>query len=206
MLSHLGGLVKAAREAHVRWNRWAPSAEQKDFKSHLRELEICLPKLVSRKAEIIQAKIDQDSERAVTAHSSPRPVIKLKPTSLQKLAGSKRDFHRWRKEWEDLQKQGKPTRSKEVKKWLLLDSLDDEESFDLQLIIQQKKYSMSWRIALGIELLLPLKLWKLQAMAAVRGHQAMKIVELIQTIDKALYDLGELGDTGGMKNPLVTIH
>lgn len=179
---------------------------KKDFESHLRELEICLPKLVSRKAEFIQAKIEQDSERAVTAHSSPRPAIKLKPTSLPTFAGSKRDIHRWRKEWEALQKQGKPTGSKEVKKFQLLDSLDDKESFDLQLIIQQKKYSVSWRIALGIELLLPLKLWKLQAMLAVRGHQARKIVELIQMIDKALHDLGELGDTGGMNNPLVTIH
>lgn len=207
MLNHLGELVKAAREAHVRWNRWAPSAEQKDLKSRLRELEVCLPKLVSRKAEFIQAKVEQDSERAGAAHSSPRPAIKLKPTSLPKFAGSKRDFHRWRKEWEALQKQGEPTGSKEVKKFQLLDSLDDKVAREFRLAayntaeeifrVLENRFGNKATIALEIA-------EELQAMPPVRGHQARKIVELIQMIEKALYDLGELGDTGAMKNPLVT--
>lgn len=51
MLSHLGDLVKAVKE--VRWNRWAPPAEQKDLQYRLRELEVSFTKLVSRKAEFI---------------------------------------------------------------------------------------------------------------------------------------------------------
>lgn len=208
MLSHLGGLVKAARETHVQWNRWAPPTEQKDFQCRLRELEVNLPKLVSRKAEFIQARIKQESEReAVTAHSSPMPAIRLKPTSLPKFAGSKREFHRWRKEWEALQRQGEPTGSKEVKKFQLLDSLDDKVARELRLTIYKTAEEMfrvlenrfGNRAAIALEIV-----EELQAMPPVRGHQARKIVELIQTVEKALHDLSELGDTGAMKNPLVT--
>lgn len=208
MLSHLGGLVKAAREAHIRWNRWTPSAEQKDFNSRLRELEICLPKLVSKKSEFIQAKFKQDSVReAGIAYSSPRPAIKLKPTSLPMFAGSKRDFHRWRKEWEALQRQGEPTGSKEVKKFQLLDSLDDKVAREFRLkayssaeeIFRVLENRFGNRAAIALEIV-----EELQAMPPVKGHQARKIVELIQTVEKALYDLSELGDTGAMKNPLVT--
>lgn len=56
---------------------------------------------------------------------------------------------------------------------------------------------------MGIELLLPSKLWK-SCKPPVRGNQARKIVELIQTVEKVLYDLSELGDTGAMKNPGVS--
>lgn len=41
-------------------------------------------------------------------------------------------------------------------------------------------------------------------MPAVRGHQPRKIVELIQAVEKALQDLSDLGEAGGIKNPLVT--
>ncbi|XP_035812328.1 uncharacterized protein LOC118471497 [Amphiprion ocellaris] len=41
-------------------------------------------------------------------------------------------------------------------------------------------------------------------MPAVKGHQPRKIVELIQAVEKALQDLSDLGETGAIKNPLVT--
>ncbi|KAF7643681.1 hypothetical protein LDENG_00235390 [Lucifuga dentata] len=41
-------------------------------------------------------------------------------------------------------------------------------------------------------------------MPAVKSHQPRKIVELIQIVEKALQDLNDLGDTGAIKNPLVT--
>lgn len=37
---------------------------------------------------------------------------------------------------------------------------------------------------------------ELQAQPAVKGHQPRKIFNLIQTVGKALYDLGELKNTG----------
>lgn len=45
---------------------------------------------------------------------------------------------------------------------------------------------------------------ELQRMPAVKSHQPRKIVELIQAVEKALQDLVDLGDTGAIKNPLVT--
>lgn len=69
----------------------------------------------------------------VASHHNVAPTIKLKPTALPKFSGSKRDFHRWRRDWESLQAQGEPTGSKEVKKIHLLDSLDDEIKKDFHL-------------------------------------------------------------------------
>ncbi|KAK7933355.1 hypothetical protein WMY93_004251 [Mugilogobius chulae] len=45
---------------------------------------------------------------------------------------------------------------------------------------------------------------ELQAMPSVKGHQPKKIIELIRVVEKALSDLSELGDTGALKNPLMT--
>lgn len=47
MLKHLDTLMARAREAHQDWNRWAPTAEQKDFDHRMMELEVQLPQLVS---------------------------------------------------------------------------------------------------------------------------------------------------------------
>lgn len=41
-------------------------------------------------------------------------VAKIKPTSL--LSGNKKDFYRWKRDWGNLQRQGKPTGLAEVKK------------------------------------------------------------------------------------------
>lgn len=43
------------------------------------------------------------------------PLIKFKPISLPKFHGCKRDFHRWKRDWESLQKQGEPAGSSEIK-------------------------------------------------------------------------------------------
>lgn len=37
-----------------------------------------------------------------------------------------------------------------------------------------------------------------------RTNQPRKVINLIQTVEKALADLTELGNTGAIKNPLVT--
>lgn len=129
MLTHLERLVNKAKEAHQDWIRWAPSAEQKDFDCRLRELQVHLPKLVSRKVALIQAasiKRDTGQEPISVRSSAPVAAIKLKATALPKFAGNQRDYYRLRKEWEALQKQGELTGSKEVKKFQLLDSLDEK--------------------------------------------------------------------------------
>ncbi|KAK7944841.1 hypothetical protein WMY93_000569 [Mugilogobius chulae] len=134
MLTNLEKLVHKAKEEHQIWNRWAPPAEQRDFDRRLRELELRLPKLVSGKVALIKAaSIKEDTERQpVTAHSTAA-AIKLKATALPKFTGIQRDYYRWRREWEALQKQGEPTGSREVRKFQLLDSLDEKVAKDLRL-------------------------------------------------------------------------
>ncbi|KAK7925024.1 hypothetical protein WMY93_007334 [Mugilogobius chulae] len=208
MLNHLEILVKRAKESHDHWRFWAPPAEQQDFSCRMRELEFQLPQLVSKKALFIQAKLREDAGKPpVTLQAYSVPTIKLMPTALPKFTGVKRDFYRWRKEWEALQQQGEPTGSKEVKKFQLLDSLDERVSRALHLSgytsaeeifrILENRYGNKASIALEI-------IEELQSIPPVRGLQPRKIVQLIQAVEKALHDLTELGDVHALKNPLTT--
>ncbi|XP_054904067.1 uncharacterized protein LOC129371490 [Poeciliopsis prolifica] len=208
-LNHLRELLKAAKEAHCHWKRWIPHGARDEIQDRLRELELSVPKLVSRTAEFIHAKLkdEEKKDQIVTSQNYSLPTIKLKPTSLPKFFGNKRDFYRWRKDWEALQKQGEPTGSKEVKKVQLLDSLDEKITRDLRLTsystpedifqVLENRYGNQTSIAIEI-------VEELQRIPAVRGHQPRRIVELIQAVEKALKDLSDLGNTGAIKNPLVT--
>lgn len=60
MFDYMERLVKRAKELHTQWKCWAPPAEQKDFQLRVRGLEQIIPKLMSRKAEFIQAKAEED--------------------------------------------------------------------------------------------------------------------------------------------------
>ncbi|KAI3364096.1 hypothetical protein L3Q82_010928 [Scortum barcoo] len=133
-LTHLEKLVHKAKEAHQNWNHWAPPAEQKDLDCCVKGLAVHLPKLVSA-ALIKAASIKKDTgQESISVRSiASVAAIKLKATALPKFAGNKRDYYRWRKEWEALQKQGEPTGSKEVKKFQRLDSLDEKVAKDLRL-------------------------------------------------------------------------
>ncbi|KAL1250910.1 hypothetical protein QQF64_018706 [Cirrhinus molitorella] len=202
-LDHLERLVKTAKGLQK-----APFVEQKDFQCRMRLLEQTLLKLISRKADFIKAKAKEDSERVTAAYICyPTPAIKLKPTSLPKFTGIRHDYHRWRRDWEALQRQGEPTGSKEVKKFQLLDSLDERMTRDLRLmsyntaddIFSVSEDRFGSQAVIAIE-----RVEELQRLPAVRGHQPKRIVELIQAVEKALQDLSDLGDTGAMRNPIVT--
>lgn len=133
MFGHLEGRVKAAKEASCQWSRWATPEEQKDLQCRMRELEICMPRLISGKAALMQAKIEQEGQ-PVTTHCPQVASIKLRPTALPKFDGNKRNFHHWRKDWEAVQKQGEPTGSKEDRKFQLLDSFEKKVAADLRLL------------------------------------------------------------------------
>lgn len=210
MLDHLEGLVKAAKETNSHWNRWAPAMEQMDLTRRMRELEICLPRLVSGKAALIQAKVERDRQPVATTGATQGQsvlAIKLRPTALPRFDGSRRSFYRWRKDWEALQSQGEPTGSVEVKKFQLLDSLEDKVVRDLRLstygtadeIFRVLENRFGKKVTIALEII-----EELQALPAVRGHQPRKVVDLIRVIEKALHDLEDLGDAAAMKNPLVT--
>lgn len=164
---------------------------------------------MSRKAEFIQAKAKEGAESVVSAASIsyPTTAIRLKPTSLPKFTGIRRDFHHWKRDWKALQRQGEPTGSKEVKKFQLLDSLDEKIMRDLRLmtyntaddIFRVLENRFGSRTAITIEIV-----EELQRLPAVKSHQPKKIAELIQAVEKALEDLSDLGNTGALKNPWVT--
>ena len=210
MLNHLQKLMETAKETYSRWKRWVPLDEQESFQERLKTLELLVPKLVARKANFIQARIKKDTEGLIltgNAFSYPSPAIRLKPTALPKFTGNKRDFHRWKKDWEALQKQGEPTGSSEVKKAQLLDSLEDKIRRDLRLtsyntaedIFQVLENRFGNRTTIAIEIV-----EELQRIPPVKAYQPRNIVELIQAVEKALQDLSDLGDTGAIKNPLMT--
>ncbi len=210
MLNHVQELVKTAKEVHNQWKRWVPSDAHRELQSHLRGLELHIPRLVCRKADFILAQIKEDTKRQAQVAGGliyPMPNIKLKPTALPRFTGNRRDFYRWKRDWDALQKQGDPTGSREVKKVQLLDYLDERITRDLRLTtyntaddafrVLENRYDYQTFIATEI-------VEKLQRMPVVKGHQPRKIVELIQTVEKALQDLSDLGNTGDIKNPLVT--
>lgn len=210
MLTHLQNLVRTARDLYSRWQRCIPSCDERNFCQGLRGLELDVTRLMSKKADFIRGRREEEAERIIPPpmiSTYPVATIKLKPTALPKFAGNKRDFHRWKKDWEVLQKQGEPTGSKEVKKVQLLDSLDEKIVRELRLTthntgddifrVLENRYGNVTAIATEI-------VEDLQKIPAVRSHQPRKIVELIQEVEKALGDLSDLGNTGAIKNPLVT--
>ncbi len=124
MLTHLQNLVRTARDLYSKWQWCIPSGDERNFCQGLRGLELNVNRLMSKKADFFQARREEEAERITPTpriSTYPLATIKLKPTALPKFTGNKRDFHRWKEDWEVLQKQGEPTGSREVKKVQLLD-------------------------------------------------------------------------------------
>jgi len=102
-------------------------------------------KLEARRAELVFAQRNSEEEKSAhlrtstAASSTPHaanttPMVRMKPISLPRCHGCKRDVHRWKRDWESLQRQGEPTGSSEVKKIQLLDSMDlkKPQTFNIQ--------------------------------------------------------------------------
>lgn len=92
ILTHLEELVRKAKAAHQTWDRWAPSAEREDFSCRIRELEVQLPKLVSRKAAFIEAASSRMDPRKGSFSSSSVEMLSTtsypEHTTLQQLRGA----------------------------------------------------------------------------------------------------------------------
>ncbi|XP_073797048.1 uncharacterized protein [Danio rerio] len=210
-------LVKEATVTLLKWERWIPAPERKDLESHVRKLKECSNELESRKAEFAWARRAAEDTQALDTSMTNNPnimvpagqimpVVKIKPTSLPKFTGIKRDYYRWKRDWENLQKQGEPTGSVEVKKIQLVDSVDDRIAKELRLSsyntaddifrVLDNRYGNKITIAMEI-------VEELEKMPALRGNQPRRVIELIQMVEKALADLTDLGNVGAMKNPLV---
>ncbi|XP_028331737.1 uncharacterized protein LOC114481263 [Gouania willdenowi] len=208
MVEHLKSMVETAKKSQIKWKCWAPPAEHKEFHGRIRELEVILPKLTSRKADFIRAKARKESSRLMDASlvNYSTPIIRLKPASLPKFTGVRREFYRWRRDWESLQAQGEPSGSREIKKFQLIDSIDEKVIKDLRLSshntaddifrVMENRFGNKTSIAIEI-------VEEIQSTPVIRSHQPKKIIELIQTVEKALSDLSDLDEVGAIKNPLV---
>lgn len=173
-------------------------------------MKLAYTDLEMRKAEFARARRVAEEEQATEVKpmltGNKPPVVKLKPTQLPTFNGCKRDFFRWKTDWESLQRQGEPTGSPEVRKIQLLDSVSEKIVKDLRLSaystaedifrVLEKRYGNKYTIVLEI-------IEELEKIPPVKGNQPRKVVDLIQTVEKALADLTDLGSTGAIKNPLV---
>lgn len=70
-------------------------------------------------------------------------------------------------------------------------------------VAQLKTYSGNWRIDMETNPQSLEIIDELEEIPAVRGDHPRKVIDLIQTVEKALSDLTELGNTSAIKNPLV---
>lgn len=135
-----------------------------------------------------------------------QPVVRLEPISLPKFTGCKRNFYRWRKDWESPQRQGETTGSAKKKRFQLLDSVDEKIRRDLRLSeyhiaedifgVLQNKFGNKSTIALEI-------IEDLKRIPPIKSHQPRKVIDLVQAVEKAVNDLTEIDITGDIKNPLV---
>lgn len=216
-IDFLTKLVKEAIRALSNWERWTPDGERKVLEERARRLKENSNDLEARKGEFARARraaedasgtnpIVGTMPNATPLIAQATPIVRLRPASLPMFNGSKRDFYRWRKDWESLQQQGEPSGSVEVKKIQLLDSIDDRIVKDLRLSsyntaedvfrVLTNRYGNKYAITMEI-------VEELERLPVMRGNQPRKVIELVQTVEKALVDLTDLGDTGAIKNPLV---
>ncbi|GAA6087259.1 uncharacterized protein LOC115149571 [Tachysurus ichikawai] len=202
--------VQDAITSIAEWEMWIKEAEKEGLECRVKDLKAFSNNLEARRAEFLTAqRIEEDRSRGRVPQVPvpvPQPTLRIKPTCLPRFSRYKRTFHRWRRDWESLQKQGEPTGSVEVKKIQLLDSVDERICRDLRLStyntaedmfrVLENRYGNKSTIDLEI-------IEDLEKIPALRANQPRKVIDMIQTIEKALDYLTELGNTGAINNPLV---
>ncbi|CAJ1048211.1 uncharacterized protein LOC111583003%2C partial [Xyrichtys novacula] len=183
------------------WEKWTPEDLKDQMNGGIKDINTSYCRLESRKFEFSKARhAEQGTGVASPQQPVTPPIIKIKPTSLPIFNGSKRDYHRWKKDWESLQRQGEPSGSPEVRKIQLLESVDDKIFKDLRLSTYTTANEMFGVLdnRFGNNPTITL-----EKMPPVKGNQPRKVIDLIQSVEKALTDLTELGNSGAIKNPLV---
>ena len=193
------------------WEKWIPDEERRDLAARMRDLKFTKNRLEQRRAEYVTARRVKEEKSPKPAAGGttpppPTPSVRIRPATLPIFHGCKREYHRWRKDWESLQKQGEPSGSAEAKKIQLLESVEDRIRKDLRLSsytnaddifrVMDNRYGNKSTITIEI-------LEELEKMPHVKGNQPRKVIDLIQSVEKALSDLTELGNSGAINNPLV---
>lgn len=205
-LTHLAERINATISAMSAWEKWIPEVSKDEMDQRLKELRTAHTKLKLRKAQFATSRRLADQGSSVKNVQPSSPIVRIRPTTLPIFHGSKRDFHRWRKDWESLQKQGEPTGSPEVLKIQLLESVTETIAKDLRLStyttaadmfrVLENRFGNKSTITVEI-------LEELDKMPQVKGNQPRKVIDLIQAVEKALADLTELGNSGAIRNPLI---
>ncbi|XP_061896161.1 uncharacterized protein LOC133645296 [Entelurus aequoreus] len=205
-LTLLNETVSVTIHTMAHWEKWIPQHLKDEMDDKLTQVKAAHYRLKLRKAEFATSRRLADQGAGGRPGQPTHPIVRIKPTSLPVFHGSKIDFHRWKKDWESLQKQGEPTGSPEVKKIQLLESVSDSIAKELRLStyttatdifrVLENRYGNKSTITVEI-------LEALDKMAQVKGNQPRKVIDLIQAVEKALADLTELGNSGAIRNPLV---
>lgn len=118
------------------WKRWTPRDQIGHLEGRVKALKEFSNSLEDRRAEfLIAPRIAEDEKRGRESQlmAVPQPVVRLKPIGPPKFTGCKRNFHRWRKNWESLQRQEETTGSAEKKTFQLLHGVDERICRDLRL-------------------------------------------------------------------------
>ncbi|XP_027138459.1 uncharacterized protein LOC113746562 [Larimichthys crocea] len=135
-----------------------------------------------------------------------RPKIRLTPISLPKFSGDRRDYWRWKAEWESIQAQAEPTGSRECKKLHLLDSIDEVVKREHRLlrcreandIFRELENHYGDKAQTAEEIVM-----ELQSRPVVKNHQPRETLELILAVERAALDLTDLGCVDALQNQLV---
>lgn len=135
-----------------------------------------------------------------------RPKIRLTPISLPKFSGERRDYWRWKVEWQNIQAQAEPTGSRECKKLHLLDSISESVKSELRLlrcrdannIFRELENRYGDKAQMAEEIVL-----ELQSRPAVKNDQPRETLELILAVERAVLDLTDLGCEDAVRNQLV---
>lgn len=214
-LAQITRLIQEARASLADWEAWIPRQQSAELKNKVVTLTSVSNNLEARMAEALGAQ--RSAVRGTSGGESrpvevpqalvPRPGEAAEPARLPRFTGAKRDFYRWWKDWERLQKEGEPSGSAGLKKFQLLNSVDKKICRDLHLPayngtddifrVLQSKYGNKTEIAL--EIIDGLKKWP-----PLKLCQPKEVMDLIQTIEKVLQDLTELGSPEIVKHTLVT--
>lgn len=125
-LSFVETVIQDSTKSFVTWEIWIPVEERDNIEDRIKQIKLMKNKLQARKSQFAIAQtIAEEKSKSDAAQSDltplpilapPAPIVKIRPICLPKFHGCKRNFHRWRKDWESLQKQGEPSGSVEVEK------------------------------------------------------------------------------------------
>lgn len=115
-LTFMEKLVQEATKSLAAWELWISATEKANLEGRMKDLKAVNNKLEARGVEFVIAQRIAEEKSATMAASmaaaanmsttpaaQTMPVVRIKPTSLPRFHGCKRNFHRWKRDWEPVQ-------------------------------------------------------------------------------------------------------